>query len=59
MSNELIGVRDAARRLGVSYATLKQWIYKGTRYAKFARLLTLDSGRWTPLDPKRPWTFDS
>jgi molybdopterin-binding protein len=30
MSSELIGVRDAARRLGVSYATLKQWIYKGT-----------------------------
>lgn len=30
MPNELIGVRDAARRLGVSYATVKQWIYKGT-----------------------------
>ena len=30
MSNELVCVRDAARRLGVSYATLKQWIYKGT-----------------------------
>ena len=30
MANELIRVRDAARRLGVSYATLKQWIYKGT-----------------------------
>ncbi len=30
MPNELIGVRDAARRLGVSYPTLKQWIYKGT-----------------------------
>jgi molybdopterin-binding protein len=30
MANELIGVRDAAGRLGVSYATLKQWIYKGT-----------------------------
>jgi molybdopterin-binding protein len=29
MPSELIGVRDAARRLGVSYATLKQWIYKG------------------------------
>ncbi len=29
MPNELIRVRDAARRLGVSYATLKQWIYKG------------------------------
>ena len=29
-TTELIGVRDAARRLGVSYATLKQWIYKGT-----------------------------
>ena len=28
--NELIRVRDAARRLGVSYATLKQWIYKGS-----------------------------
>jgi molybdopterin-binding protein len=30
MANELIRVRDAAARLGVSYATLKQWIYKGT-----------------------------
>ena len=30
MGSDLIGVRDAARRLGVSYATLKQWIYKGT-----------------------------
>jgi molybdopterin-binding protein len=30
MPNDLIRVRDAARRLGVSYATLKQWIYKGT-----------------------------
>lgn len=30
MPSELIGVRDAARRLGVSYGTLKQWIYKGT-----------------------------
>lgn len=30
MANELIRVRDAARRLGVSYATVKQWIYKGT-----------------------------
>ena len=29
-SNELVRARDAARRLGVSYATLKQWIYKGT-----------------------------
>jgi molybdopterin-binding protein len=30
MPNDLVRVRDAARRLGVSYATLKQWIYKGT-----------------------------
>jgi molybdopterin-binding protein len=30
MANDLIRVRDAAHRLGVSYATLKQWIYKGT-----------------------------
>ena len=30
MANELIRVAIAARRLGVSYATLKQWIYKGT-----------------------------
>ena len=29
-SNELVRVRDAARRLGVSYATLKKWISKGT-----------------------------
>jgi len=30
MANDLVRVRDAANRLGVSYATLKQWIYKGT-----------------------------
>jgi molybdopterin-binding protein len=30
MPNDLIRVREAAGRLGVSYATLKQWIYKGT-----------------------------
>jgi molybdopterin-binding protein len=30
MANDLVRVRDAAHRLGVSYATLKQWIYKGT-----------------------------
>ena len=30
MPADLIGVREAARRLGVSYPTLKQWIYKGT-----------------------------
>ena len=30
MPNDLIRTRDAAKRLGVSYATLKQWIYKGT-----------------------------
>ena len=30
MAVDLIGVRDAADRLGISYATLKQWIYKGT-----------------------------
>ena len=29
MPDDLIRVREAARRLGVSYATLKQWIYKG------------------------------
>jgi molybdopterin-binding protein len=28
-STELLGVREAARRLGVSYPTLKQWIYRG------------------------------
>jgi molybdopterin-binding protein len=27
---ELLTPREAARRLGVSYPTLKQWIYKGT-----------------------------
>jgi molybdopterin-binding protein len=26
----LLTVREAARRLGVSYSTLKQWIYKGS-----------------------------
>lgn len=30
MANELLRMGDAARRLGVSYATVKQWIYKGT-----------------------------
>jgi molybdopterin-binding protein len=28
--NDLLTVRDAARRVGVSYSTLKQWIYKGS-----------------------------
>jgi excisionase family DNA binding protein len=27
-SDELLSPRDAARSLGVSYPTLKQWIYK-------------------------------
>jgi molybdopterin-binding protein len=27
---DLVTPREAARQLGVSYATLKQWIYKGT-----------------------------
>ena len=27
---ELLTPREAARRLGVSYPTLKQWIYKGS-----------------------------
>jgi molybdopterin-binding protein len=27
---ELLTPREAARRLGVSYPTIKQWIYKGT-----------------------------
>ncbi len=26
---DFLGVREAARRLGVSYPTLKQWIYRG------------------------------
>jgi molybdopterin-binding protein len=26
---DYLGVREAARRLGVSYPTLKQWIYRG------------------------------
>ena len=30
MPDDLLRIPDAARRLGVSYATLKQWIYKGT-----------------------------
>ena len=29
ISMDLLGVREAARRLGVSYPTLKQWIYRG------------------------------
>jgi molybdopterin-binding protein len=28
-SDELLNPRDAARSLGISYPTLKQWIYKG------------------------------
>ncbi|MGH9603080.1 MAG: TOBE domain-containing protein [Terriglobales bacterium] len=28
-SSDLVGPRDAARMLGISYPTLKQWIYKG------------------------------
>jgi molybdopterin-binding protein len=30
MPDDLMRARDAARRLGVSYATVKQWIYKGS-----------------------------
>lgn len=30
MGSDLIRLPEAARRLGVSYVTLKQWIYKGT-----------------------------
>src|SRR5712691_9145085 len=30
MRSDLIRLPEAAKRLGVSYATLKQWIYKGT-----------------------------
>src|SRR5688572_21337216 len=30
MAVEFIRASDAAKRLGVSYATLKQWIYKGS-----------------------------
>jgi molybdopterin-binding protein len=28
MTSDLLSVRDAAKRVGVSYPTLKQWIYK-------------------------------
>jgi molybdopterin-binding protein len=30
MTGDFLTVRDAARRIGVSYSTLKQWIYKGS-----------------------------
>ena len=30
MAPRLLTVREAAERLGVSYSTFKQWIYKGT-----------------------------
>lgn len=30
MNGDLLTVRDAAKRIGVSYSTLKQWIYKGS-----------------------------
>jgi len=30
MNGDLLTVRDAARRIGVGYSTLKQWIYKGS-----------------------------
>lgn len=30
MSNDFLTVRDAAKRIGISYSTLKQWIYKGS-----------------------------
>jgi molybdopterin-binding protein len=30
MNGDLLTVREAARRIGVSYSTLKQWIYKGS-----------------------------
>src|SRR5437764_3225993 len=30
MRSDLVRLPEAAQRMGVSYATLKQWIYKGT-----------------------------
>jgi molybdopterin-binding protein len=61
----LLMVREAARRLGVSYPTVKQWIYKGTvRTVRTAgghhrvpayeveRLLA-DRGRVTPSRTRR------
>ena len=33
-SNELISPREAARMLGVSYPTIKQWIYKGRLHTR-------------------------
>ena len=30
MSATMLSVRETAERLGVSYSTLKQWIYKGS-----------------------------
>jgi molybdopterin-binding protein len=70
VASELIRVRDAAKRLGVSYATLKQWIYKGTlrtvrtagghhrvSEAEVERFLARSGGRrLTPPRTKRPPT---
>ena len=46
----LLTVREAARRLGVSYSTLKQWIYKGS-----VRTTKTDGGhhRLTELEIER------
>jgi molybdopterin-binding protein len=62
----LLTVRDAAERLGVSYSTLKQWIYKGSirtvrtggghhrvTEAEVERLLAVEGKLPTASRPKR------
>lgn len=61
MGNELIRVRDAAGRLGVSYATLKQWIYKGAlRTVQTAgghhRIAEAELERFLARKGPRPWS---
>ena len=62
----LVTPREAARRLGVGYSTLKQWIYKGTlrtsrtggghhrvAEAEIERLLASQGHVPAPLKPRR------
>jgi molybdopterin-binding protein len=64
---DLIGVREAARRLGVSYPTLKQWIYRGkvrtvktvgghhrVAQPEIDRLLFQEGRRGEPLQRSKP-----
>ena len=58
-SQQMFSPRDAARMLGISYPTIKQWIYKGRlRTVKTAgghhRVPSSEVDRFLPKDTDRP-----